>query len=254
MEDKNYTNINAKTIDSWVDEGWEWSIPITKEEFLKAKNGECNVLLTPIKYVPKNWFPDLKNKKLLGLACGGGQQMPVFSALGACCTVLDYSDKQLANEKLISERENYQIEIVKGDMSKKLPFNDEVFDIIFHPVSNVYVEDVYHVWNECFRVLKSGGILMAGLDNGLNFLFDDDEKLPLVVTNKLPFNPLKNKDQLKLLEKENAGIQFSHTMEEQIGGQLKAGFILKDLYEDYNNTGFLKEYVPTFVATLAVKP
>ena len=254
MEEKNYTNINARTIDAWVDEGWEWSIPITKEDFLKAKNGECNVLLTPTKYVPKNWFPDLKNKKLLGLACGGGQQMPVFSALGACCTVLDFSDKQLANEKLISERENYQIEIVKADMAKKLPFDNEVFDIIFHPVSNVYVEDVYHVWNECFRVLKSGGILMAGLDNGFNFLFDDDEKLPLVITNKLPFNPLKNKDQLKLLEKENAGIQFSHTMEEQIGGQLKAGFILKDLYEDYNNTGFLKEYVPTFVATLAVKP
>jgi hypothetical protein len=50
------------------------------------------------------------------------------------------------------------------------------------------------------------------------------------------------------------GIQFSHTLEEQIGGQLKAGFILKDLYEDYNDDGLLKEYIPTYIATFSIKP
>ena len=253
MDIKNYTEINSRTIDSWVEEGWEWGTPITHEEYEKAINGEWNVLLTPTKYVPKSWFPELKNKKLLGLACGGGQQMPIFSALGACCTVLDYSDKQLANEKIVAEREKYDIEIVKADMAKELPFADEVFDIIFHPVSNCYIENVYHVWNECFRVLKRGGVLMSGLDNGLNYLIDDDEILPLVIKNKLPFNPLKNKEHYELLVKEDCGMQFSHTMEEQIGGQLKAGFILRDIYEDYNNSGFLREYVPTFIATLAIK-
>ena len=95
MEEINYTDINAKTIDSWVENGWEWGIPISHDDFMRAKNGVWNVLLTPTKFVPKNWFPDLKNKKLLGLACGGGQQMPIFSALGADCTVLDYSERQL---------------------------------------------------------------------------------------------------------------------------------------------------------------
>jgi SAM-dependent methyltransferase len=142
-------------------------------------------------------------------------------------------------------------------MTKRLPFNDGLFDIIFHPVSNCYIEDVYHVWNECFRILKSGGILMAGVDNGLNYLFDDfddDKKLPLVVTNKLPFNPLKDDELFKKLEKNNDGIQFSHSLEEQIGGQIKAGFILRDLFEDTNSSGALKEYAPTYIATLAVKP
>ena len=253
MDTINYTEVNSKTIDSWVEEGWEWGTPINHEDFQKAKNGEWNVLLTPTKYVPKNWFPELKNKKLLGLACGGGQQMPVFSALGARCTVLDYSEKQLASEKLVAEREKYDIEIIKADMTKNLPFEDETFDIIFHPVSNCYVEDVYHVWNECFRILKFGGVLLAGMDNGLNYLFDDDENLPLIVTNKLPFNPLKNKELLKKLEANNDGIQFSHSLEEQIGGQLKAGFILKDLYEDYNSIGVIKDYAPSFIATLAIK-
>lgn len=223
MEAIKYTDINAKTIDCWVNKGWEWGIPITHEDYIKAKNDEWNVLLTPIKYVPKKWFPELK-KKLLGLACGGGQQMPIFSALGACCTVLDYSEKQLESEKIVAEREMYEIEIIKADMTKKLPFNDGIFDVIFHPVSNCFVEDVYHIWNECFRVLGSGGILMAGMDNGINFLFDDDSK-SLTATNKLPYNPLKNKDQLKQLKENDNGIQFSHTLEEQIGGQIKAGFI-----------------------------
>jgi SAM-dependent methyltransferase len=251
--DTNYTSINAKTIDRWIEEGWEWGIPITHEDYIKATHGEWNVLLTPTKYVPKNWFPELKNKKLLGLASGGGQQMPIFAALGVCPTILDYSEKQLASEKMVAEREGYTIEIIKADMTKTLPFGDGIFDIIFHPVSNCYIENVYHVWNECFRILKRGGILLAGMDNGLNFLFDDDEK-SLKISNKLPYNPLKDKNQLKKLEANDNGIQFSHTLEEQIGGQLKAGFILKDLYEDYNGSGLLKEYVPTYIATKAIKP
>jgi ubiquinone/menaquinone biosynthesis C-methylase UbiE len=212
-----------------------------------------NVLLTPTKNVPKNWFPELKGKKILGLASGGGQQMPIFTALGGICIVLDYSDRQLESERIVAEREKYDIEIIKADMTKTFPFNNNAFDIIFHPVSNCYIENIYPIWNECFRVLNRGGILLAGFDNGLNFLFDDDSREPLILKNRLPYNPLKNKEQLKKLE-ENDGIQFSHSMEEQIGGQLKAGFILKDIYEDYNNYGLLRTYnIPTFLATLAMK-
>lgn len=254
MDVSNYTNVNSKTIDQWIEGGWEWGIPISHKDYLKAINGELKVLLTPTKYVPKVWFPELKGKKLLGLACGGGQQMPVFSAHGACCTVLDYSEKQLESDKMVAEREGYGIEIIKADMTKKLPFADKSFDIIFHPVANCYIEDVYHVWNECFRVLKSDGILMAGMSNGINFLFSDDEKQPLTVTNKLPYNPLKDEKLYKHLAENNHSIQFSHTLEEQIGGQLKAGFILRELYEDYSNVGLLKEYIPEFIATLAIKP
>jgi len=54
--------------------------------------------------------------------------------------------------------------------------------------------------------------------------------------------------------KNDWGIQFSHTLEEQLGGQLKAGFLLTDLYEDTNGEGRLHEFgVPSFIATRAVK-
>ena len=247
-----YTDINSKTVDRWVEEGWEWGVPITHEQFQDAQKGQWSMVLTPIKPVPKDWFPDLKGKKVLGLASGGGQQMPIFAALGAECTVLDYSERQIQSELTVEEREGYQINAIRADMTKPLPFTDESFDLIFHPVSNCYIEDVMHVWRECHRILKKGGRLMAGLDNGINFLFDDDNEHE--IRYHLPFNPLKNRSLLMAMEKQNCGIQFSHTLEEQIRGQLKVGFTLLDVYEDTNGTGLLHEYgVPTFWATLAEK-
>ncbi|WML28840.1 class I SAM-dependent methyltransferase [Neobacillus sp. OS1-32] len=170
-----YTDINSSIIDSWVENNWEWGVPISHETYEKALQGEWNVLLTPTKPVPKSWFPDFKGRKILGLASGGGQQMPIFSALGAECTIMDYSQKQLDSELLVASREGYSINIVKADMTQPFPFEKESFDLIFHPVSNCYIEDVFHVWEECFRVLKKGGLLIAGLDNGVNYLFDENE-------------------------------------------------------------------------------
>ena len=130
--------MNSKTWDKWADNGCEWSRPISHEEYINAKNSEWGVFLTPCIYVPKEWFLSLNGAKFLGLASGGGQQMPIFTALGADCTVFDYSDAQLESERMISEREGYSINIVKGDMTKRLPFEDNSFDMIFHPVSNCY--------------------------------------------------------------------------------------------------------------------
>ena len=248
---KNYQDINAKTIDRWIEEGWEWGKPVNHETYINAKNGKWNVLLTPVKSVPHEWFGEMRGKKLLGLASGGGQQIPIFSALGAECTVLDYSDRQLKSEEEVSEREGYQVEIIKADMTKPLPFDDESFNIIFHPVSNCYVEKVEPIFKECYRILKKGGILLCGLDIGINYIVDTREEK---IINSLPFNPLINENNRKQLKEEDAGIQFSHSLTEQIGGQLKAGFIMTDIEEDTNGEGRLHELnIPSFIMTRAVK-
>lgn len=257
MEKKDYTKINAETWDQWAKGGIDWSIPVTHEEFQQAKAGKWDVILTASRPVPHRWFGELSGKRVLGLASGGGQQIPIFCALGAVCTVFDYSREQLERERMVACREGYQVEIIRGDMAQPLPFADESFDLVFHPVSNCYVEDVQHVWDECFRVLRPGGTLLAGMDNGLNFLFNDVGTLPLTVANPLPFNPLKgSQEELQRMVENGEGVQFSHSLEEQLGGQMKAGFILRDLYEDRDREGWglLREYAPQYIATLAVKP
>ena len=248
----NYQDINAATIDRWVEEGWEWGTPISHECYTNAVNGQWDVLLTPTKPVPHSWLGSLKGKKILGLASGGGQQMPIFSALGANCTVLDYSQKQLDCEVAVAEREGYSIRIIRGDMTKPLPFSDNEFDLIFHPVSNCYAEKVEPIFLECFRILKPGGILLCGLGNEINYLVDQEE---VVIRHTMPFNPLHTPAHKQLLENEDCGMQFSHTIEEQLGGQLKAGFLLTDLYGDTNGAGRLHEMnIETYYATRAIKP
>lgn len=152
----------------------------------------------------------------------------------------------------MAAREGYDVEVLRGDMTQPLPFPDGTFDLIFHPVSNCYVEQVEPIFQECFRVLKPGGALLGGYDTGISYAFDEaGERLKY----PLPFDPLKNKEQYDLCMREDWGVQFSHTLDEQLGGQLRAGFRLTDLYEDTAGEGPLHEYrVPTFLAVRAVKP
>lgn len=247
----NYQKINSQIIDQWCKEGWQWGQPISHDTYQNALKGQWEVYLTPTKPVPHHWFGDLKGKKILGLASGGGQQIPIFTALGAHCTVLDYSKEQCNSEKLVAKREGYEVKILQEDMTKRLPFEDETFDIIFHPVSNCYIEKVEPVFQECYRVLKKGGLFLGGYDIGINYVFDIDEKY---IKYSLPFNPLKNKEHYESVLKNNDGIQFSHTIEEQINGQLQAGFRLLNLYDDTNGCGNIHDHnIPSFIATLAVK-
>lgn len=263
-----YTDINEKCWDEWVINKCIWTIPISHQEFINALNGEINLYLTPLKPVPKDWYLPLKGKRILGLASGGGQQCPLFAAGGADVTVFDISSKQLASDKLVAEREGYDISLVKGNMTQKLPFADESFDLIFNPISNSYIKDVFHVWNECYRVLKHGGQLLAGFANPTIYLYGKDtDKYKL--SHSMPFNPLSdlsNRELERLCDTD--GIQFGHSFSEQLAGQIDAGFVITGFYEDYHpidnaitsydtyigeTASYLSQYMPIYFATKSIK-
>lgn len=264
----NYTNINEHSWDNWADEKCVWTLPITHQEFINARNGEMDLYLTPLKAVPKNWYFPLENKKILGLASGGGQQSPLFVAGGAEVTVFDISFKQLASDKFVAEREGYDISLIKGDMTQKFPFEDESFDLIFHPVSNSYVENLSHIWNECYRVLKHGGELLAGFANPTIYLYKKD-KDGYRLSYTMPFNPLNDLAEAELkLVSDTDGVQFGHSFSEQLAHQIDAGFMVTGFYEDYHPidnavthydtcigevASYLSKYMPVYFATKSIK-
>jgi SAM-dependent methyltransferase len=251
-----YTAHNASVWNKLSSEGYIWTVPISHEEFVRAQHGDWQVVLTPLVPVPRDWFLPLPDARVLGLASAGGQQMPIFCALGANVTVFDLSDNQLASERLVAEREGYGITIVKGDMSAPWPLGDGAFDMIFHPVSNCFVREVEHLWRECFRVLRPGGVLLAGFNNPMAYLFDEDATPDdLRVVSRLPYDPIRDCSEAELhAMAERGAIEFSHSLETQLGGQLKAGLVLTHLYEDYDPRGVLGNRAPSFIATRAVKP
>ena len=131
------------------------------------------------------WFPDLHGKNILCLASGGGQQGPILATAGGYVTVLDFCDKQLAKDRDAAQQYDLKIETVCAEMTNLSMFSDAQFNLIVHPVSNVFIPDIQPVWNEASRVLKQGGILISGFMNPVFYLFDEhcipeaEEPIPL---------------------------------------------------------------------------
>ena len=251
---------NKKAWNKLVESKNRWTIPVTLEEIESARKGQLKVLLTPWKYVPVGWFPEIKNLKILCLASGGGQQGPVFAAAGADVTVFDLSPNQLMQDKLTAEKYNLTLKTIEGDMADLSVFPNEYFNLIFHPVSNCFVPYILPVWNEAFRVLKKGGVLLAGFTNPILFLFDESDptaEVNLSIKNKIPYSDTESlTDEQKELYKINGHpFEYGHTLEDQIGGQIKAGFIITGFYEDsiHQTDHPIAEFISTFIATRAVK-
>lgn len=240
-----------------VEKGNIWTQPVSSERVEAARNGDATMVLTPEKPVPKDWLGDVKGKKVLCLASGGGQQGPVFAALGADVTVIDNSTAQLAQDKMVAERDGLTINLEQGDMRDLSRFADGSFDLIFHPVSNLFIDDVTKVWRECHRVLKKGGVMLAGFCNPLLFIFDMDgwEKGTLEIKYSIPYSDLDQlpREQLQKRMDDNEPLEFGHSLESQIGGQIEAGFAITGFYEDKRGNDLLDPYISVFIATRAVK-
>ncbi len=252
---------NREAWDRQVEGGNPWTIPATPEEVAAARAGEWTIYLTPTKPVPRDWLPELAGRQVLCLASGGGQQGPILAAAGAQVTVLDNSPKQLAQDRLVAEREGLSIATVEGDMADLGMFPDERFDIIVHPVSNVFVPDVRPVWREAYRVLRAGGVLIAGFDNPIVHAFDyaDIERTGrLEIKYALPYSDLEQLSEADKRRYREEGIpfEFGHTLEDQIGGQIAAGFAITGFCEDRDRRSEdspLRAYMATYIATRATK-
>jgi SAM-dependent methyltransferase len=141
-------------------------------------------------------------------------------------------------------------------------FPDASFDCIVHPISNLYVPDVRPVWRECFRVLKHGGRLLSSFYNPVVFVGDRAPELAeqglIRPRFKLPYSDVRDLSPDELAAKQARGdaLVFGHSLDEQIGGQLEAGFLLKGFYEDEQPQPrfLIDRFLPTFLATYAVKP
>lgn len=249
---------NRHAWDRQVERGNRWTVPVSPEEIARARRDDWSIILTYIRPVPDDWFPPPSGLDVLCLASGGGQQGPILAAAGARVTVYDSSPKQLTQDRLVAEREGLELETVAGDMADLHAFPDARFDLIIHPCSNLFVPDVRPVWREAFRVLRPGGSLLSGFMNPVYYLFDYHalERGEFRVANRIPYSDaaqLGAEERQRLLD-EDAPLEFGHTLDDLIGGQIAAGFLLAGFYEDIDPGSILAQRIPISIATRAVKP
>ncbi|MEZ5427720.1 MAG: class I SAM-dependent methyltransferase [Pyrinomonadaceae bacterium] len=251
---------NSKAWDKLAEDNIEWSVPVSAEEIERARRGDWEVILTPLKPVPREWFGDVRGKDILCLASGGGQQAPILAAAGANLTSFDASAGQLEKDRLVAERENLQIRIERGDAADLGRFPDESFDLIFNPCSNCFMADLRPVWNECYRVLRPGGALLTAFNQPFIYIYDfraEEREGILKLRHKLPYSDVESlteEEKSELIER-GEPLEFSHSLDSQIGGQLEAGFLIAGFYEDWwtDEARLLNKYAPTFISTRAIK-
>lgn len=249
---------NKNAWDKEVAGGNRWTVPASPQAIAEARTGGYTLLLTPTKNTPADWLGGVRGKRILCLASGGGQQGPVFAAMGAAVTVLDNSPAQLAQDEAVAQREGLALTLEQGDMRDLSRYAENSFDLIFHPVSNCFVDDVLPVWAGCFRILKPGCALLSGFASPVRYLFDLDEwdRGNLVMRYRVPYADTEQLPPERLQRLMDAGepLEFGHTLQSQIGGQLRAGFVLTGFYEDHYGGDLLDLYIDSFLATRAVKP
>src|SRR6476619_314507 len=100
---------------------------------------------------------DIRGKRLLCLAAGGGKHGPLYAAAGAIVTVVDLSPAQLELDRAVAAERRLELRTVEASMDKRSMFGVAEFDIVIQPVSTCYLAQIEPVYREVARVTRGGG-------------------------------------------------------------------------------------------------
>jgi SAM-dependent methyltransferase len=252
---RSYREVNA--------EGWNWlsannchsSRQYGDEEFARAKE-----ILDPYHWL--NWS---SIGSVLCLACGGGQQGPLFASLGIEVTSLDISKDQLEKDRVTAEVRGFHLECVLCDMLDLSTLSGKKFDLVYQAVSACYVPSVESLYEEIAKVVNLGGEYWVEHQNPLHHQLEGlgtwngrgyEIRHPQITSAKYEW--VSSDDDAK----SDATVwHFIHSMTNLIGSLCNAGFSIERFAErpsgDHRATPGTQEhlasYVPPFFAMLARK-
>jgi ubiquinone/menaquinone biosynthesis C-methylase UbiE len=226
--------INSRAWDKEEERGNWWTRIVGEDEIEKARRGSLYLRITTEKAVPPSWTERIKDKDVLVLCGGGGQQTPLLAAYGCRVTSVDISPHQIGQDRKALEMYGLTAKNVVGS-ALSLPFSSSSFDAVVNPISLNFIEDINKVYDEVDRVLRKDGYFMMGIANPVLYIFDEKkQKRKLKVKYTLPFSTTKSLSEKEVERKIKAGdtLEFSHTLESIITPLLGRGFVMEDFFSD----------------------
>lgn len=202
-----------------------------------AKPATDKDLINPLKCVDEiGWLgPSISGQHVLCLAAGGGRHSALYCAAGAIVTVLDISPGMLELDRQVAHERHLEVRIIEGSMKSMPMLKDGEFDIVVHPVSTCYIDDLQSVYAEVARVLRPGGLYISQHKQPSNLQVSLEPydgryviEQPIQgnqgnLTAKPPASPSRLR--------ESGTREVIHSLHALLGGMCRAGFSIEDLTE-----------------------
>ncbi len=177
---------------------------------------------------------NVRGRRVLCLAAGGGRHSVLFAAAGADVTVVDLSPAMLEIDRERAAAFGLKLKTVETSMDDLAELGDSAFDVVIQPVSTCYVPDLRPVYGEVARVTaahglyisqhKQPGTLQASLQpvaGGAGYVvserYDRTGPLPEVLS--------------ECQHREAGTVEYLHRWEDLLGELCRAGFVIEDLVE-----------------------
>jgi len=180
------------------------------------------------------WLPkELRGKRVLCLAAGGGWHGPLFAHLGAEVTVVDISEEMLVLDRKLCEEHRLPVRLVRASMDDLSALAPESFELVIQPVSTCYVPDVAAVYREVARVTRPAALYISQHKQPASLQASARPGSEGYVI-RHPYQPGEAlpAERIASSEHREAGArEFIHSWESLIGGLCRSGFVVEDLLE-----------------------
>lgn len=214
---------------------------------------------------PYDWIPWDDVRTVLCLAGAGGEQGPLFAALGLDVTVADLSPGQLARDREVAEEHGLSLECLEADMADLSALYGRDFDLVYQSISSVYVPDVVAVYREVAKVLADSGLYLVEHWTATQAQLADDPwdgtayrvARPLVKGEPIPWYA----ETATVGDRVPTCWHYLHPLDELVGGLCDAGFVIEgareseagDLQAEPGSEEHLNAFLPPFLALKARK-
>jgi SAM-dependent methyltransferase len=174
---------------------------------------------------------DIRDKRLLCLAAGGGKHGPLYAAAGAIVTVVDISPAQLELDRVVAAERRLELKTVEASMDDLAMFAAGEFDIVIQPVSTCYLAEIAPVYREVARITQSGGLYISQHKSPTSLQGDiraspGGYELIEPYYRSGPLPPVAGSP-----HREEGTLEYLHRWEEILGQMCRAGFVVEDLIE-----------------------